>query len=49
MKEKEDLKTILISVILEMTLVERRQLLAMWKEHKNEHLSEPVDTGTTES
>ncbi len=31
----DDLKTILISTILEMTLEERRQLLAMWKEYKN--------------
>ena len=30
-----NLKTVLISAILEMTLEERRQLLAMWKEYKN--------------
>lgn len=49
MTQDNDLKTVLISVIMGMTLEERRKLLAMWKEHKNEHLSEPVDTGTTES
>lgn len=49
MKEKEDLKTVLISAILEMAPEERRQLLAMWKEQRNERLSAQINTGTTES
>lgn len=38
-----------ISLIMSLTPEERRQLLAMWKEQRNERLSAPINTGTTES
>ena len=38
-----------ISLIMSLTPEERRQLLAMWKEQRNERLSAQINTGTTES